>query len=97
MRKTKKKDFNVVWGFLCVYSLGFKNIVCISNKTTFIIRNIHKATIICIFYSDKISDSLEFLNTDNVAAINGHGVDQLISSIHLSHRLKQMYGWSCKQ
>ena len=41
-----------------------------------------------LFTQATTSNPLEFLNTDNIAAINGHGVHQLISTIHLSDRLK---------
>ena len=37
----------------------------------------------------ELGDPLELLHTDDVAAIDGHGVDQLVRSVHLSHRLKQ--------
>ena len=37
-----------------------------------------------------LGNSFELLNTDNITAINVHGVDQFISSIHFSHSLNNV-------
>ena len=44
-----------------------------------------------------LGNSFELLNTDNITAINVHGVDQFISSIHFSHSLKNVLGKHSKK